>query len=105
MVPEPSTAAQAVVVLLDESLLTLSRTLGLLRRRSFPLEGLVVSPSGTTGLSRMSFITNADTDAVARMAHQVGRVVGVRQVLVGSPAATPTDILPSSPYIVTEVES
>ena len=104
MAPETEPTAHAVVVMLDDTLLTLSRALGLLRRRNFPVEGLVVCPSGTAGLSRMVFTTSADADQVARMAHQVGRVVGVRHVVVGGPGAA-TESSPSSPYIVTEVES
>ena len=94
MAPEqdaPAAAGHAVTVLLDDALVTLNRAVGLLRRRQVPVEGLVVSPSGAAGLSRLTFVTTGDAAAVARMAQQVGKIVGVRDVLVASPGS------PSSP--------
>ena len=55
-----SPSAHTVAVLLDDALVTLNRAFGVLRRRNVPIEGLALHPSGTTGVSRLTFVLKAD---------------------------------------------
>src|SRR5437899_7178351 len=72
----------AVSVLLDDGLVTLNRAVGVLRRRNVPVEQLAVGPSGTAGVSRLSFVTPIDATTVDRVVQQFRKIVGVREVLV-----------------------
>lgn len=74
--------SRAVSVLLDGGLVTLNRAVGVLRRRNVPVADLAVGPSGTAGLSRLSFVTTIDDSAVDRVVHQFRKILGVRDVRV-----------------------
>jgi acetolactate synthase small subunit len=54
------TASLAVDVVLDGTLLTLNRAVGVLRRRNVAVERLAVRPYGPTGTTRMTFVLNTD---------------------------------------------
>src|SRR2546425_6764238 len=72
----------AVSVLLDDGLMTLNRAVGVLRRRNVPVEDFTVGPSGTAGVTRLSFVTPIDATTVDRVVQQLRKVIGVRDVFV-----------------------
>jgi len=74
--------AHTVAVLLDDALVTLNRAVGVLRRRNVPVEGLALHPSGTAGLSRLTFVLKADAVTADRVAQQFQKMTGVRSVMV-----------------------
>jgi ketol-acid reductoisomerase len=76
------TASHTVDVLLDGTLLTLNRALGVLRRRNVAVERLTIGPSAGTGGSRMTFALTADAATVDRVVQQFRKIVGVRAVEV-----------------------
>jgi acetolactate synthase small subunit len=76
------TAAHTVDVLLDDTLLTLNRAVGVLRRRNLAVERFAVRPCGPTGVSRMTFVLNTDAATADRVVQQVRKIVGVRAVEV-----------------------
>ena len=78
----PSLAAHTVAVLLDDALVTLNRAVGVLRRRNVPVEGLALHPSGTAGVSRLTFVLKADAVTADRVARQFHKMIGVRSVMV-----------------------
>ena len=71
-----------VAVLLDDGLATLNRAVGVLRRRNVPVEGLALHPSGTAGVSRMTFALKADAVTAERVTQQFQKMIGVRSVMV-----------------------
>ena len=75
-------SAHTVAVLLDDALVTLNRAVGVLRRRNVPVEGLALHPSGTAGLSRLTFVLKADAVTADRVAQQFQKMTGVRSVMV-----------------------
>src|SRR5439155_866213 len=56
-------ASHTVAVLLDDALLTLNRAVGVLRRRNVLIECLALKPSGTAGVSELTFVLKADAAA------------------------------------------
>ena len=74
------TASHTVDVLLDDTLLTLNRAVGVLRRRNVTVERLAVRPCGPTGVSRMTFVLNTDAATADRVVQQFHKIVGVRAV-------------------------
>jgi acetolactate synthase-1/3 small subunit len=70
-------AAQAVVVLLEDHLTTLNRVVGLLRRRNFPVRSLAVGPTGTAGVSRLTIMMQSDEGAALRAVQHLQKIVGV----------------------------
>jgi acetolactate synthase small subunit len=74
------TALHAVDVLLDGTLLTLNRAVGVLRRRNVAVEHFSVRPCGPNGVSRMTFVLNTDAATADRVVQQVRKIVGVRAV-------------------------
>ena len=81
-VPSLSPSAHTVAVLLDDALVTLNRAFGVLRRRNIPIEGLALHPSGTPGVSRLTFVLKADALTADRVAQQFHKMIGVRSVMV-----------------------
>jgi acetolactate synthase small subunit len=74
------TALHAVDVLLDGTLLTLNRAVGVLRRRNVAVEHFSVHPCGPNGVSRMTFVLHTDAATADRVVQQVRKIVGVRAV-------------------------
>ncbi|HEU5169991.1 MAG TPA: acetolactate synthase small subunit [Gemmatimonadales bacterium] len=72
------TDAHALSVLLDEELVTLTRAIGILRRRNLPIRSIAVGPSGTPGCARLTIMLQADADTADRVARQLHNVTGVR---------------------------
>lgn len=82
MTEPPAATAHTVAVLLEDALATLNRAVGVLRRRNVPVEGLALHPSGTAGVSRMTFVLKADAVTAERVAQQLQKMIGVRSVMV-----------------------
>ena len=80
---------QTVDVLLDGTLLTLNRAVGVLRRRNVSVERLALRPCEPDGLSRMTFVLNTDAATADRVVQQFHKIVGVRAVELTT-AADPT---------------
>ncbi|MGH7672103.1 MAG: ACT domain-containing protein [Gemmatimonadales bacterium] len=88
------TPSHNVDVLLDDTLLTLNRAVGVLRRRNVAVERLTVRPCGDGGVSRMTFVLTADPAAVDRVVQQFRKIVGVRAVEVTTVQNPPTEEQP-----------
>jgi acetolactate synthase-1/3 small subunit len=76
---------QAVVVLLEDHLVTLNRVVGLIRRRNFPVRSLSVGPTGTAGLSRLTIMMQSDESAAGRAVQHLQKIVGVHDAVVVPP--------------------
>ena len=74
------TATHVVDVLLDSTLLTINRAVGVLRRRNLAAERFTVRPCGTAGVSRMTFVIHADAATADRVVQQFHKTAGVRAV-------------------------
>jgi len=94
------TTSHAVDVLLDDTLLTLNRAVGVLRRRNLAVEQLTVRPCGPAGVSRMTFLLNTDAATADRVVQQFHKIAGVRAVEMttsqtdnpGGAAMSPSDV-------------
>jgi acetolactate synthase-1/3 small subunit len=73
---------QAVVVFLEDHLVTLNRVVGLIRRRNFPVRSLSVGPTGTAGLSRLTIMMQSDESAAERAVQHLQKIVGVHDAAV-----------------------
>lgn len=73
---------QAVVVLVEDHLITLNRVVGLIRRRNFPVQTLSVGPTGTPGVSRLTIMMQSDHAAAERAVQHLQKVVGVHDAAV-----------------------
>jgi acetolactate synthase-1/3 small subunit len=73
---------QAVVVLLEDQLITLNRVVGLLRRRNVPVRSLSVGPTGAPGISRLTIMIQSDETAAVRAVQHLQKIVGVRDAAV-----------------------
>jgi acetolactate synthase I/III small subunit len=78
--------SHAVAVLLEDRLVTLTRAVGLIRRRNLPVHSLSVGPTGTPGLSRLTLMINSDTDTADRAVQHLQKVVGVRAAVAFAPS-------------------
>jgi acetolactate synthase I/III small subunit len=72
------TVAHAVSILLEDRLITLTRAVGLVRRRNLPVRSLAVGPTVTPGLSRLTLMIHSDTATADRAVQHLQKVVGVR---------------------------
>ena len=73
---------QAVVVLVEDHLITLNRVVGLIRRRNFPVQTLSVGPTGTPVVSRLTIMMQSDHAAAERAVQHLQKVVGVHDAAV-----------------------
>jgi acetolactate synthase I/III small subunit len=71
------TGSQALSVVLEDGLVTLTRALGVLRRRNFPIKSIAVGPGGSSGLARLTIMMQTDPATANRAARQLEKVVGV----------------------------
>ena len=74
--------AQAVVILLEDHLITLNRVVGLIRRRNFPVRSLSIGPTGTPGVSRLTIMMQSDESAAGRAVQHLQKIVGVHHATV-----------------------
>jgi acetolactate synthase I/III small subunit len=70
--------AQAVSVLLEDRLITLTRAVGLIRRRNLPVRSLAIGPTATPGLSRLTIMMQSDIQTAERAVQHLEKVIGVR---------------------------
>jgi acetolactate synthase I/III small subunit len=80
-----SVMQQAVVVLLDDHVITLNRVVGLIRRRNFPVRSLSIGPTGTPGVSRLTIMIQSDEPAAERAVQHLQKIVGVHDATVVPP--------------------
>jgi acetolactate synthase I/III small subunit len=73
---------RAVVVRLEDHLVTLNRVVGLIRRRNFPVRSLSVGPTGTAGVSRLTIMMQSDEGAAQRAVQHLQKIVGVHDAAV-----------------------
>jgi acetolactate synthase-1/3 small subunit len=71
-------APQAVSVLLEDRLITLTRAVGLIRRRHLPVRSLAVGPTATPGFSRLTIMIHSDSATADRAVQHLQKVIGVR---------------------------
>jgi ketol-acid reductoisomerase len=76
------TQSHTVDVLLDDTLLTLNRAVGVLRRRNVAVDRFTVLPGGSPGASRMTFVLNTDAATADRVVQQLHKIDGVRAVTI-----------------------
>lgn len=69
--------SHTVSVLLQDHLTTLTRAVGLIRRRNLPVRSLAVGPSGTPGVSRLTIMMQSDPATADRAVQHLQKVVGV----------------------------
>ena len=74
--------AHAISVLLDDDLLTFNRVIGVVRRRNVPISELAASASQTPGVSRLTFIMQADDANADRLVRQLQKSFGVRHAVM-----------------------
>ncbi len=70
--------AHAVSVLLEDRLITLTRAVGLIRRRNMPVRSLAIGPTATPGLSRLTLMMHSDSATADRAVLQLQKMIGVR---------------------------
>jgi acetolactate synthase-1/3 small subunit len=70
--------SQTVSVLLEDRLVTLTRAVGLIRRRNLPVRSFAVGPTGTAGVSRLTIMLHSDAATADRAVHQLQKLIGVR---------------------------
>ena len=75
----PATEAHALTILVEDRLATITRVLGLLRRRNFPVRTLATSPAAE-GLVQLTVTLAADAATTQRAVLHVQKVIGVREV-------------------------
>ena len=62
----------------------MNRAVGVLRRRNVSIERLALRPTGTAGVSQLTFILKADAATADRVAQQFHKIVGVRDVVLAA---------------------
>jgi acetolactate synthase I/III small subunit len=75
------TGPQAVTVLLEDSLITFTRTVGLIRRRNLPVRSIAVGHTATPGVSRLTIMVNSDEATAERAVQHLQKVIGVREAV------------------------
>ena len=61
-------APRVVTVLVEDHLVTLTRAIGLIRRRNFPVHSLAVGPTDVPGVSRLTIMMQSDQATAERAA-------------------------------------
>lgn len=74
--------SHAISVLLDDDLLTFNRVIGVVRRRNVPIAHLAASASQTPGVSRLTFVMQADDASADRLVRQLQKSFGVRHAVM-----------------------
>jgi acetolactate synthase-1/3 small subunit len=74
--------SHAVSVLLDDDLLTFNRVIGVVRRRNVPIASIAAGASEAPGVSRLTFIMQADDASALRLVRQLQKSFGVRAAVM-----------------------
>jgi acetolactate synthase-1/3 small subunit len=75
-------ASWVISVLLEDDLLALNRAIGIIRRRQLPVESFRAGPAAGSGATILTLVLGADQAQVDRLAAQLRKMVGVREVVV-----------------------
>ena len=75
------TSARAVAVLLEDRFVTLTRAVGLIRRRNLPVRSLAIGPTSTPGIARLTLMIHSDPATADRAVQHLQKVVGVRSAV------------------------
>ena|ERR1043166_4934659 len=70
--------SHAISVLLDDDLLTFNRVIGVVRRRNVPIASIAAGATQVPGVSRLTFIMQADAASADRLVQQLQKSFGVR---------------------------
>ena len=74
-----SAGTQAVSVLIEDRMITLTRAVGLLRRRNYPVRSFAVGPTATPGLARLTIMIQSDSSTAERAVQHLQKMIGVRE--------------------------
>jgi acetolactate synthase-1/3 small subunit len=74
--------SHAISVLLDDDLLTFNRVIGVVRRRNVPIASIAAGATQTPGVSRLTFIMQADDASAERLVRQLQKSFGVRAAVM-----------------------
>ncbi|HKC40314.1 MAG TPA: ketol-acid reductoisomerase [Gemmatimonadales bacterium] len=92
--------SHVVDVLLDDTLLTLNRAVGVLRRRNVAVAQFAVRPiPGAAGAARMTFVLETDAPTADRVVQQLQKVAGVRAVDITTAQDSNRGVVMSSPEV------
>jgi acetolactate synthase I/III small subunit len=76
---------RAVTALLEDRLITLTRAVGLIRRRNFPMHSLAVGPTDVPGVSRLTIMMQSDEATAERAVQHLQKIIGVRDAMAIRP--------------------
>jgi acetolactate synthase-1/3 small subunit len=79
---------RAVTALLEDRLITLTRAVGLIRRRNFPVHSLAVGPTDVPGVSRLTIMMQSDEATAERAVQHLQKIIGVRDAMAIRPGET-----------------
>ena len=74
--------SHAISVLLDDDLLTFNRVIGVVRRRNVPIASIAAGATQAPGVSRLTFIMQADAASADRLVRQLQKSFGVRDAVM-----------------------
>ena len=74
--------SHAISVLLDDDLLTFNRVIGVVRRRNVPIASIAAGATQVPGVSRLTFIMQADEASANRLVQQLRKSFGVREAVM-----------------------
>jgi acetolactate synthase-1/3 small subunit len=74
--------SHAISVLLDDDLLTFNRVIGVVRRRNLPISSITAGATQAPGVSRLTFIMQADEASADRLVRQIQKSFGVREAVM-----------------------
>jgi acetolactate synthase-1/3 small subunit len=77
---EKFTMKHTIIAWMEDKPGVLNRVAGLFRRRNFNIESLAVGHSETTGISRMTFVVDADVRELRQVQTQLSKLVNVTAV-------------------------
>jgi acetolactate synthase-1/3 small subunit len=60
-------------------MITLTRAVGLLRRRNYPVRSFAVGPTATPGLARLTIMLQSDPSTAERAVQHLQKMIGVRE--------------------------
>jgi acetolactate synthase-1/3 small subunit len=72
----------AISVLLNDDLLAFNRVIGVVRRRNLLIESIAVGASQVPGVSRLTFMLQADEASADRLVRQLQKTFGVREAVM-----------------------
>src|SRR5210317_1235764 len=92
------TRKHTIIAWMEDKPGVLNRVAGLFRRRNFNIESLAVGHSETPGISRMTFVVDADARELRQVQTQLSKLINVTEVT--NVTAAPPDTRALAPYAV-----